>query len=81
MKNVKAVSIDNNFYYIILDWDIPKGIDCALVLRDTTFQPFVVAHWPKMEGEVLTWGQGHYFDNIIDAVTYYRTVLNGGEEE
>ena len=38
--------------------------------------PFVVAYKPNIkDGEVVDWANGHYFDDLFDAVNYARTKL------
>ena len=45
------------------------GIPVALVNRHTKYNPFVVA-W-GYDKESKTWGQGHYFGDIKDAVVCF----------
>lgn len=45
------------------------GTSVALVNRHTEYDPFVVA-W-DYRGESRSWGQGHYFNDIEDAVAYF----------
>lgn len=38
--------------------------------------PFVVAYKPNIkDGEVVDWANGHYFDDLFDALNYARTKL------
>ena len=50
----------------------PK-IDYVLLRRDTDFQPWIAA-WAYNE-ERECWGQGHYFEEFIDAVRYIDSKL------
>lgn len=50
----------------------PK-IDYVLLRRDTDFQPWIAA-WAYNE-ERECWGQGHYFEEFIDAVRYIDNKL------
>lgn len=57
----------NGSNYFVLD---SEG-DYTLLVCHETLQ-FVVV-WKNVKyGDVYSWGQGHYFDNIIDAVDCYK---------
>ena len=56
--------------HTVLNMKDYKGIKVALVDRGTGFQPYVVA-WCYDE-DSRTWGQGHYFQKLKDAVKYYE---------
>ena len=69
MKNIhELVSVDGFYHYRIIDWENPEWV---FLLRSSNFQPYVVAHWPEKTGDVLQWGQGHYFDSFDEALDYY----------
>lgn len=55
---------------IVIDWKECDGINVALIKRpNNKCQPYVVAwNYYHVDG---TWGQGHYFSNIVDAVKFY----------
>lgn len=75
MKIGKAVSADGFYKYKVLAY---KG-EYALVCRHTSFQPYVVAWLPEMDGNVLTWGQGHYFNDWYEACAYYESATEADE--
>lgn len=65
--------------------DFRPQIDYILVMRDTVYTPFIACWAPEIEGEVqpdgtieCSWGQGHYFNDILSATAYIREKL---EEE
>lgn len=71
MKSIhELVSADGFYHYNIIGW---KNPDWVFLLRSSKFQPYVVAHWPEKAGDVLQWGQGHYFDSFDEALDYYLT--------
>jgi len=61
MKNIKILKLKYTEY------DTPV----ALVDRGTKFCSYVVA-W-NFDSRSGTWGQGHYFDSLNDAIKYYDT--------
>lgn len=46
-------------------------IDYTLLRRDASFQPYVAA-W-GLNKETGNWNQGHYFEDLFDALNYIRT--------
>lgn len=62
--------------------ELQKYDDYSVVLRTDEngtpliCNPFVVAYKPNIkDGEVVDWANGHYFDDLFDAVNYARTRL------
>ena len=61
--------------------DFRPHIDYALVMRDTIGSPFIACWAPKFgeahpDGTVdCIWGQGHYFNDILQAVAYIKGLL------
>ena len=76
MSNIKdgtAKEIEaeiNKRMNIVIDWKEHDGVTVALIKRPyNKCQPFVVAwNYYHVDG---TWGQGHYFSNIVDAAKFY----------
>ena len=56
--------------YLILE-EYPE-IDYTLLYRRSKYQPFVAAWAYNKEGNY--WGQGHYFESLMDAVLYIKNV-------
>lgn len=55
---------------VVIDWKKVDGTMVALIYRQkNAYEPYVVA-WNYCTADG-TWGQGHYFGNIVNAVRYY----------
>ena len=51
-------------------------IEYALVNRHTEFQTWVAAHWLYEDNpDNICWGQGHYFQTLIEAVDFIKSEL------
>lgn len=72
LKFVTHVSEKETDEYLILA-EYPE-IDYTLLVRDTSFQPYVAA-W-AFNKEKNNWGQGHYFSDIVEACDYIKTKLD-----
>ena len=44
---------------------------------------WIIAHYPEYDkdGNTTSWGYGHYFNSLIEAVDYYKTELERNKEE
>ena len=49
-----------------------KDIDYSLIYRKSSYQPWVAA-WCYRD-DAKSWGQGHYFEVIDDALEYIKSV-------
>ena len=67
MENVKSGCDET----VIIVKEYPE-IDYVLAYRGGKYQPWVAAWNYKKERN--TWGQGHYFEELEDAIEYIRTV-------
>ena len=49
-------------------------IDYALLIREAKYEPFVAAYgWDEQN---VTWSQGHYFSDILDATRWIQKKLD-----
>ena len=67
MENVKSGCDET----VVIVKEYPE-IDYVLAYRGGTFQPWVAA-W-SYHKENNSWGQGHYFEELEDAIEYIRTI-------
>lgn len=73
MKEIRTIeSLHNHPESYIVVKSFPE-IDYVLIHRNTKFMPWIAA-WAYNE-ERECWGQGHYFEEFIDAVRYIDNKL------
>lgn len=70
MMDLREMNADYEKFVIVERF---PEIDYVLLRRDTNFQPWIAA-WAYNE-EDEHWGQGHYFEEFIDAVRYIDSKL------
>lgn len=63
--------------FIVID-KFPE-IDYVLLYRNTKYEPWVAA-W-KYNDERKSWGQGHYFENLVYAMSYIMDLLKEKEQK
>lgn len=68
-QTAKTVKGNDMETYIIVE-EFPE-IDYVLAYRGSSYQPWVAA-W-RYNKENASWGQGHYFEELFDAMEYIRT--------
>lgn len=61
--------ITKNGYELVVSKIDKRNTPIALINRNTSFQPWVVA-WNYNKDEDY-WGQGHYFSDFEDACEWY----------
>ena len=68
MKQIDDVVVEDEVL-VIAEW---PEIEYALVYRKGAYEPWVAAHW--FDNESGTWGQGHYFHDLLNACEYIEGI-------
>lgn len=65
LKELVGADNANEIYVVIAEY---PEIDYTLIYRNSKYQPWVAAWAYKGDGK--SWGQGHYFSELEDALQY-----------
>lgn len=71
------MAIDVRFGYgVIQKW--PDWVLLGKGERHEGIQPWIAAHYPEYDenGDVTSWGSGHYFDKLFDAVACVESYIS-----
>lgn len=70
------MAMDVRFGYgVIQKW--PDWVLLDKGERHEGIQPWIAAHYPEYDenGDVTSWGSGHYFDKLFDAVAFIESYI------
>ena len=67
--DIKELVEDKELVKFMIIEEFPK-INYTLIYRNSKYQPWVAA-W-DYKGDGKSWGQGHYFETITDAMEFIR---------